>query len=102
MGSRWAAPASSVAEALEAASSQPILVNGVLLRDAEGGIWFCERLDDADGPPACGHPTLWVTNFPPDGTIFEPENARGAGSQTDGGVTWIPNQQLFGVVHPAP
>jgi hypothetical protein len=92
----------SVAEALEMASSQPVLVNGVLLRDADGGIWFCERLDHAATPPACGHPSLWVTNFPSDESVFAPENARGTGSQTESGVTWIPNQQLYGVVHPAP
>ena len=37
-----------------------------------------------------------------DESVFEPENARGTGSQTEGGVTWITNQQLYGVVHPAP
>ena len=91
----------SVAEGLDVASSQPVLVNGILLRDTDGGIWFCEALGD-DEPPACGHPTLWVTNFPADESVFDPENARGTGSQTEGGVTWIPNQQLYGVVHPAP
>jgi hypothetical protein len=91
----------SVAEALESAVSQPVLVNGFLVRDADGGIWFCDELGDVE-PPACGHPALWVTNFPADEAVFEPENARAVGAQTEGGVTWISNQQLFGVVHPAP
>jgi len=91
----------SVADALDLASSQPVLVNGILLRDADGAIWFCKTLGD-DERPACGHPTLAVENFPPDESVFEPENARGTGSQTEGDVTWIPNQQLYGVVHPAP
>jgi hypothetical protein len=91
----------SVAEALDIASSQPVLVNGILLRDADGAIWFCRALDVGE-PPACGHPTLSVANFPADESVFAPENARGTGSQTEGGVTWIPNQQLYGVVHPAP
>jgi hypothetical protein len=91
----------SVAEALDLADSQSVLVNGILLRDAEGAIWFCHALGD-DEPPACGHPTLSVANFPADESVFDPENARGTGSQTEGGVTWIPNQQLYGVVHPAP
>ena len=91
----------SVAEALDLADSQPVLVNGVLLRDAEGAIWFCTVLGDGE-PQVCGHPTLSVENFPADESVFEPENARGTGSQTEGGVTWIPNQQLYGVVHPAP
>ena len=91
----------SVAEALDVASGQPVLVNGVVLRDANGGIWFCDQLGEGEAP-ACGRPRLAVTNFPVDDSVFEPENARGTGSQTEGGVTWIPNQQLYGVVHPAP
>ena len=90
-----------IAEALDTASSQPVLVNGILLRDADGTIWFCTTLGDGE-PPVCGHPTLAVENFPADESVFDPENARATGSQTEGGVTWIPNQQLYGVVHPAP
>jgi hypothetical protein len=91
----------SVADALAAAPSQPVLVDGVLLRDADGGIWVCDELGEGE-PPACGRPRLWVTNFPSDELIFAEENARATGAQTEGGVTWIPDQQLFGVVHPAP
>ena len=90
----------SVAQALETASSQPVLVTGWLVRDAEGGIWFCDALDGAD-PPDCGHPRLSVASFPSDGAVFAPENAETTGSTTSGGVTWVPDQQLFGVVHPA-
>ncbi len=91
----------STAEALEVASSQPVLVTGILVRDAEGGIWFCDAIDDGD-PPACSGPRLWVTNFPADAAVFAAENAASTGAQTAGGVTWVPGQQLFGVVHPAP
>ena len=49
----------SVAKALDLADSQPVLVNGILLRDVEGAIWFCPVLGDGQ-PPACGHPTLSV------------------------------------------
>jgi hypothetical protein len=89
------------ADALEAASSQPMLVNGILLRDADGGIWFCDALDDGD-PPTCASPRLWVTNFPADEAVFAPENAMSTGARTAAGVTWVPGQHLFGVVHPAP
>jgi hypothetical protein len=88
-------------EALAVASSQPVLVTGILLRDVDGGIWFCDALDDSD-PPTCASPRLWVTNFPADEAVFAPENAENTGAQTHGGVTWVPNQQLYGVVHPAP
>ena len=91
----------TLTQALEAASSHPVLLSGVLLRDADGGIWFCDAIDDGD-PPACGRPRLWVDNFPADQVVFAPEHAASTGAQTAGGVTWVPGQQLFGVVHPAP
>ena len=87
-------------EALEVASSQPVLVTGILLRDVDGGIWFCDALDDGD-PPSCASPRLWVRNFPADEAVFAPENAESTGAGTAGGVTWVPEQQLYGVVHPA-
>jgi hypothetical protein len=88
-----------VATALETASSQPVLVTGWLVRDAAGGIWFCDALDGQD-PPECGHPRLSVAGLPSDGSVFAPENAGTTGSTTSDGVTWVPDQQLFGVVHP--
>jgi hypothetical protein len=91
----------SVAQALEVTSSQPMLLTGILVRDAAGGIWFCDAIDEGDAP-GCGRPRLWVTGFPADQAVFAPENAGNTGAQTAGGVTWIPGQQLFGVVHPAP
>jgi hypothetical protein len=89
------------AEALEAASSQPVLVTGILLRDVDGSIWFCDALDHSE-PPTCASPRLWVTNFPDDEAVFAPQNAESTGAQTAGGVTWVPSQLLYGVVHPAP
>ena len=40
------------AEALEVASSQPVLVTGILLRDVDGGIWFCDAPTTSDPPTA--------------------------------------------------
>ena len=76
-------------DALEVASSQPVLVTGVLLRDVDGGIWFCDALDDGD-PPSCASPRLWVRNFPADEAVFAPDNAESTGAQTAGGVTSVP------------
>ncbi len=90
------------AQALAALSSQPVLLTGVVLRDADGGIWFCDELDPAATPPTCGSPRLWVLDFPTDGSVFDPANASSTGVRTQGDVTWVSNQQLFGVVHPAP
>jgi hypothetical protein len=91
----------SVARALGTASSQPILVSGILLRDAEGGLWFCDDLATAS-PPECGRPRIWLTNAPDDMPVFDAENKADTGAQTADGVTWIPDQFVFGIVHPAP
>lgn len=90
-----------VGEALDVASSRPVLVRGVLLRDTDGGIWFCERLEAGD-PPTCDSPRLWVAGFGADAAVFDPANAQEVGAQTRDGVTWVAGQLLFGVVHPAP
>lgn len=92
----------SPAEALDAQSSQPVLVTGLLLRDAEGGIWFCSELDPSADPPSCGTPRLWVIEFPAEEAVFDPANAGSTGMRTEEGVTWVRDQQLFGVVYPAP
>ena len=91
----------SVAEALEVASTEPVLVTGILLRDPDDAIWFCDALDGDADPPACGAPRLQVANLTED-AVFDPANADSSGARTEGGVTWVPEHQLFGVVHPAP
>lgn len=91
----------TAAEAIEVASSQPVLMTGILLRDPDGGIWFCDRLAGS-APPSCGSPRLWVIGFPDDATVFDAADAASTGARTEGGVIWIPDQQLFGVAHPAP
>lgn len=91
-------PGLSVTQALEAASGQPVLLTGVLLRDPDGGIWFCDRMATAD-PPDCGRPRLWVVTAS-ELPVFAPENAAGTGARTADGTTWVPDQQVFGIVHP--
>jgi len=91
----------SIGEALGVASSTAVLVRGVLLRDADGDIWLCDAVHGGT-PPACASPRLWVSGFPDDEAVFDPANAADVGARTEGGMTWVENQFLFGVVHPAP
>ena len=91
----------SVGEAIDVASSHPVLVDGIVLRDTEGTIWYCDRLVD-DSPPRCSDPQLLVLNFPTDPDLFDPAVAETVGATTRDGITWFEGHQLFGIVHPAP
>jgi hypothetical protein len=87
----------SVEDAIEAASARPVLIDGILLRDADGMTWFCEALLDGSALE-CSTPKLFVLNLPTDPDPFEPGVA---GAETRDGVSWIEGHQLFGIVHPS-
>ena len=95
-------PGISISEALDRASAEPDLVNGILLQDTEGTIWLCESITDAS-PRACTGTYLRVENYPEDAAAetFDPENADVTGSQEEDGVVWLEDQQLYGVVEPS-
>jgi len=91
----------SVGEALDVASSHPVLVDGIVLRDEDGTIWYCDRLVD-DSPPRCSDPQLLVLNFPTDPDLFDPAMAETVGATMRDGITWFEGHQLYGIVHPPP
>jgi hypothetical protein len=93
-------PGISITEALETAGPEPLLVNGILLQDADGNLWFCESLSDAS-PPACDGTYLSVENYPDDAPDLDPENADVTGLQEADGVVWLEDHQLYGVVEPS-
>jgi hypothetical protein len=93
-------PGISITEALETAGPEPLLVNGILLQDADGNLWFCESLSDAS-PPACDGTYLQVENYPEDAPDLDPENADVTGLQEEDGVIWLEDHQLYGVVEPS-
>lgn len=92
-------PGVSIAGALTADTTDPLLVNGVLLEDADGVVWLCSSLLESS-PPGCAEPKLRVTNFPRESGDLDPANADVTGLQEDGGVVWIESYQLFGVAEP--
>lgn len=89
----------TVGEAIDVASSHPVLVDGIVLRDADGTIWYCDRLVD-DSPPRCSDPQLLVLDFPTDPDLFDPAVAETVGATTRDGITWLEGHQLYGIVHP--
>jgi hypothetical protein len=94
-------PGLSITEALETAGEEPLLVNGILLKDTEDTIWLCESLSDAS-PRACDGAYLQVVDYPggADAPEFDPANADTTGSQEEDGVVWLEDQQLYGTVAP--
>jgi hypothetical protein len=90
-------PGSSVKDAIAQPGVEPQLVNGILLKAADGTIWLCTALA-ASAPPRCAEPRLLVENWvqPPDDQTF----VSGDRLHEDAGVRWIERMQLFGVVHP--
>lgn len=93
-------PGVSIAEALATGGAEPLLVNGILLQDADGTIWLCESLSDSS-PRACADSYLQVDNFPEDAGDLDPANADATGLQEEDGVVWLEDHQLYGTVTPS-
>jgi hypothetical protein len=90
-------PGLSVKDAIAQSGLEPLLVNGILLKAADGTIWLCTALLSS-APPQCAEPRLLVENWPqiPDDETF----VSGEGVHEAAGVRWIERIQLFGVVRP--
>ena len=88
-------PGESVSEALARGGSPQALVNGTILRDADGRVWLCEALVNSS-PPACAEPRLLVLNMSPEDRTFQDPAVHVAD-----GVRWVDQVQLFGFVRPA-
>jgi hypothetical protein len=89
-------PGLSVKDAIAKSGVEPLLVNGILLKAADGTIWLCPALATS-AQPRCAEPRLLVKNWlqPPDDQTF----VSGEGLHEAAGVRWIERMQLFGVVH---
>ena len=88
-------PGTSVGDALAHVGVEPQLVNGIVLREADGAVWLCEALLESS-PPKCAEPRLRVGNWLPEDQTF----ANGEGLHEASGVRWVERVQLFGLVRP--
>jgi len=88
-------PGTSVSDALAHVAVEPQLVNGIVLREADGAVWLCEVLLESS-QPQCAEPRLRVENWLPEDQTF----ANGEGLHEANGVRWVEKVQLFGVVRP--
>jgi hypothetical protein len=86
-------PGQSVTEALANAGVGPLLVNGILLKEADDTVWLCEVLLRSS-PPQCAEPKLLVENW-----LTEDQTlVNGEGIHVADGVRWVERAQLVGVV----
>ena len=83
-------PGLSVKDAIAKSGGEPLLVNGILLKAADGMIWLCPALATS-GPPRCAEPRLLVKKWvqPPDDQTF----VSGEGLHDVAGVRWIERMQ---------
>ena len=88
-------PGTSVSDALAHVGIEAQLVNGIVLREADGAVWLCEVLLESS-PPQCAEPRLRVRNWLPEDRTF----ANGEGLHEANGVRWVEQVQLFGLVRP--
>lgn len=86
-GATASGPGISVTEAIGQAGGGPVLVNGALFIDEEGGVLLCEAIAESF-PPQCGGARLEVQGLDPGGQLLEEAN----------GVRWTESTQLFGRV----
>ncbi len=81
-------PGITVADALDqVGGDQPLLVNGSLFVDADGGALLCEAIAESF-PPQCGGLRLEVRGLDLDGQVLEEAE----------GVRWAESVQLLGRV----
>ena len=89
----------SVEDALAAAMTQPVLVNGVIFRDADGKIFLATSLTDATAP-TFGGPILAVENYPDNTAEWDMATGELIGLQEANGILFREGAQVFGVVTP--
>jgi len=82
-------PGLTLAEALAGDLSQPVLVRGVLFRDADGVVYLADEVTDAS-VPTFGDLRLMVENIPTDGPTWDLADAEITGLQEANGTYFYP------------
>lgn len=91
-------PGISVADAIASGVTDPVLVRGILIMDAEGTILMCDAFAGG-GAPSCGDPVLEVVNYP-SMTDWDMEHAEVTGLQEAAGMLFFTDALIYGVVEP--
>lgn len=93
-GAAAGGPGLTIAEALAGDLSQPVLVRGVMFRDADGNIYLADELTD-ETVPTFGDLRLTVENFPTDGPTWDMADAEITGLREANGILFFPEGNPF-------
>ena len=91
-------PGGSVADALAAGTTEPMLVNGVLFKGSDGTIYLADSVTDP-ATPTFGDPILEVAHYTESEGEWDMANAELLGLQEANGVVYR-EVQMYGVVEP--
>lgn len=97
-GAAVGGPGISVAEAIAAGMTDPVLVRGILIMDGEGTILMCDEFAGG-GAPTCGEPALEVIDYP-SATDWDMEHADVTGLQEAEGFLFYTDALVYGIVQP--
>ena len=90
-------PGIPLADALEGDLSQPILVIGTMVLDADGQLFFTDSVTDAS-VPTFGDVRLRVDNYPTDGPTWDMADADITGLQEVNGVRFFEDAKFYAVI----
>jgi hypothetical protein len=90
-------PGVPLAEALDGDLSNPVLVVGTMVLDADGQLFFTDSVTDATAP-AFGDLRLTVENYPTDGPTWDMADAEITGLQEANGVRFYEDAKFYAVI----
>jgi hypothetical protein len=90
-------PGVPLADALDGDLSDPILVIGTMVLDADGQLFFADSVTDASAP-AFGDIRLRVDNYPTDGPTWDMADAEITGLQEANGVRFYEDAKFYALI----
>ena len=90
-------PGTPLADALDGDLTEPILVIGTMVRDADGQLFFTDSVTDASAP-TFGDVRLRVDNDPTDGPTWDMADAEITGLQEANGVRFYPDAKFYALI----
>jgi hypothetical protein len=90
-------PGTPLADAIEGDLSEPVLVVGTMVLDADGQLFFTDSVTDATAP-SFGDLRLTVENYPTDGPTWDVADAEITGLQEANGVRFYEDAKFYAAI----
>jgi hypothetical protein len=90
-------PGVPLADAIEGDLSEPLLVVGTMVRDADGQLFFTDSVTDA-AEPTFGDLRLRVDNYPTDGPTWDLADAEITGLQEANGIRFYEDSRFYALI----